>query len=205
MMNFAFKTSNSFIVLHPNDRWPSEHNYLLCSTLKKNKDFVFKKLTKLKNMVHSWEFLKCTIWNKEYMCKMLSLLTSEKCFHWCIMWLFFLVPMELIKQTVRVPTHELCVDTGPASCENWPCIPSVLKWSLKAIYIPNFLLKSDDTTPKGLIFWTRKFVGEGNKEGGGHGRRGHGILTLKIISVKIFLSTVDSWKIIIPVYPHGYS
>lgn len=98
MMNFAFKTSNSFIALHPNERWPSEHNYLLCSTLKKkNKDFVFKKLTKLKNMVHSWEFLKCTIWNKEYMCKMLSLLTSEKCFHWCMMWLFFFSPNGLNK------------------------------------------------------------------------------------------------------------
>lgn len=93
---------------------------------------------------------------------------------------------------------------GLASCENWPCIQSVLNWSLGAIYIPNFLLKSDDTIPKGLIFWTRKFVGEGNKEGGGHGRRGHGILTLTIISVKIFLFTVDSWKIIIPVYPHSY-
>lgn len=60
-------------------------------------------------MMHSWEFLKCTIQNKEYMCKMLSLLTSEKYFYWCMMQLF-LVPMESIKQEVRVPTHVLMRD-----------------------------------------------------------------------------------------------
>lgn len=106
---------------------------------------------------------------------------------------FFLVPMESI-----LHKYELCFYGGLASCEKWPCIESVLSWFLGDIYIPDFLSKSDDTTPKGLIFWTRKFVGEGNK-GGSHGRRGHGILTLTIISVKIFLFTVDSWKTITPV------
>ena len=96
------------------------------------------------------------------------------------------------------------IDGGPWSHENWPPAQSLLNWSLGAIYTPNFLLKSDDTTPKGLIFWTRKFAGEGTKEGGGHGRRGHEILTFTIISMKIFLSTMDSWNMVTSVYPHSY-
>lgn len=57
--------------------------------------------------------------------------------------------------------------------------------------------------PKGLYFELENFQEEGNK-GGGHGKRGHEILTFTIISVKIFLSTVDSWKTVISVYPHSY-
>lgn len=139
------------------------------------------------------------------MCKMLTLWTSEKCFNWCLMQLFFFSPNGVNKaESEGVPKRKLWVDAGPASCENWPCIQSAQYWSLGAIYTPNFLFKSDDTTPKGLIFWTRKFVGKGHKERGSHRRRGHGILTLTVISVRIFLSTVDSWKMVTLVYPHSY-
>lgn len=136
---------------------------------------------------------------QEYTFNMLALLTSEKCFSWCLMKLF-LVPVGSIKQS----EGSLNISWGPVSCENWPCLQSALYWSLGAIYTPNFLLKSDDTIPQGLIFWTREFVGKGNKERGSHGRRGHGILTLRIISVKTFLSTVDSWKIVTLMYPNSY-
>lgn len=131
---------------------------------------------------------------------MLSLLTSEKCF----LCLFAFFSAKRVNKAASEGSLNMGVDGGPQSCENWPPAQSLLNWALGAIYTPNFLLKSDDTTPKGLIFWTTKFAGEGTKEGGSHGRRGHEILTFTIISMKVFLSTVDSWIMVTSVYPHSY-